>query len=85
MTLMDRTQLVIEVLRGTDIERVAKAHGVPPRRLQRWLRLFLEAGIAALAREEKRTRRPLATIVPLYPDGRPAGGRQGSGSRGNAR
>lgn len=82
MTLMDRTQLVLEVLRGTDIEAVAKAHGVPPRRLQRWLRLFLRAGIGALAREEQRTRRPLAAVVPLYPDGWPGGGRQGSGSGG---
>jgi hypothetical protein len=82
MTLTDKTQLVLEVLRGADIAAVAKSQHLQTRTLNRWVQSFLRAGIAALCREEGGAEDRLAAVIPLFPDRNPTRKRQRSAHRG---
>jgi len=82
MTLNDKTELVLEVLRGAEVPALAEAQKLPPRTLYRWVRSFLRAGIGALCHEEGDAERGLAPVIPLYPDCGAKGKRRRSAPRG---
>ncbi len=82
MTLNDKAELVLEVLRGAEIPALAQARRLPSRTLNRWVRCFLRAGIAALSHEAVGVESRLAPIIPLYPELGPKGKRQRANRRG---
>ena len=83
MTLTDKTELVLEVLRGAEIPALAQAQRLPPRTLNRWVRSFLRAGIAALSHEAASAESRLAPVIPLYPEQGPKRKRPPASRRGS--
>lgn len=63
MDLLEKTRLVIDILGGADPDELAEIHGLDGDEAQIWLRTFLEAGVAALARE---VGSETCSVVPLF-------------------
>jgi hypothetical protein len=82
MTLIDKTELVLEVLRGAEVPALAQSQKLSPHTINRWVRSFLRAGIGALHHEERTAESHLAPIIPLYPDRNARGKRRRSARRG---
>lgn len=68
MTLTKKTELVLEVLRGTEIQVLARAERLRPRTLRRWVEEFLRGGVGALWEADPKAAGPLAPVIPLFPD-----------------
>lgn len=67
MDLLERTQVVVDLLTGSDREDLARKRGLDPDEIEIWLKVFLEGGIAALQRAELLDGRgDERKIIPLF-------------------
>ena len=61
-----RTQAVLRLLRGADLDEVSHDTGMPVDRLQEWRRLFLEGGTRELALPHSAAAPEISVVVPAF-------------------